>query len=287
MTVRDKAGLVTQIGTLLPDNNTRDISEADVRSVLGDVVDSMAFAAGMVTRTQVMALIAVALADAVTGNTETNIAVDYIANTGKLNFVATGGGGGGGLTTAQVNTLIAVALTSAVEGNTEDGITVGYSAGKLNFSVPATGITLAQAIAAVQIDATAVNGVELERVASASAVTIGLTSPAVTHLNYAGLSADAAAAASEFTVSGMDHALMVPTIPTGTTRYIIYAKPESEGPFTFAYWYVPGSPNAVNVYGTSFVDGAGTITLGGEAHTWIRSRVPLPPLSGGRVLDAG
>ena len=42
MTVRTKAGLASQIATLLADNDLRDISEADARSVVTDVVDSMA-----------------------------------------------------------------------------------------------------------------------------------------------------------------------------------------------------------------------------------------------------
>ena len=42
MTVRDKTELDTQITTLLADNNNRDLSEADLRSVATDIVDSMA-----------------------------------------------------------------------------------------------------------------------------------------------------------------------------------------------------------------------------------------------------
>ena len=42
MTVRDKTELKTQITTLLADNNNRDLSEADLRSVATDIVDSMA-----------------------------------------------------------------------------------------------------------------------------------------------------------------------------------------------------------------------------------------------------
>ena len=42
MTVRDKTGLASQIADLLADNNTRDISEADLRSVATDIVDSLA-----------------------------------------------------------------------------------------------------------------------------------------------------------------------------------------------------------------------------------------------------
>ena len=42
MTVRDKTGLASQIADLLADNNTGDISEADIRSVATDIVESMA-----------------------------------------------------------------------------------------------------------------------------------------------------------------------------------------------------------------------------------------------------
>ena len=42
MTVRDKTGLASQIADLLADNNTGDISEADIRSIATDIVESMA-----------------------------------------------------------------------------------------------------------------------------------------------------------------------------------------------------------------------------------------------------
>ena len=45
MTVRDKAGLKQQISSLLPDNTSAQISEADERSILNDIVDSMALVA--------------------------------------------------------------------------------------------------------------------------------------------------------------------------------------------------------------------------------------------------
>ena len=46
MTVRDKAGLKQQISSLLPDNTSAQISEADERSILNDIVDSMALVSG-------------------------------------------------------------------------------------------------------------------------------------------------------------------------------------------------------------------------------------------------
>ena len=46
MAVRDKAGLRQQVTTLLLDNTTEQISEADVRSVLNDMIDSFALASG-------------------------------------------------------------------------------------------------------------------------------------------------------------------------------------------------------------------------------------------------
>ena len=42
MTVRTKAGLANQIAALLADNDLRDITEGDARSVVTDIVDSMA-----------------------------------------------------------------------------------------------------------------------------------------------------------------------------------------------------------------------------------------------------
>ena len=41
MTARTRTGLATQISTLLADNDSGDISEADVRSVFTDIVDSL------------------------------------------------------------------------------------------------------------------------------------------------------------------------------------------------------------------------------------------------------
>lgn len=46
MAVRTKVELAAQIAALLADNTEGDISAADVRSVLTDVLDSMAFLAG-------------------------------------------------------------------------------------------------------------------------------------------------------------------------------------------------------------------------------------------------
>ena len=46
MAVRTKAALKQQITSLLPDNTAGDISEGDMRSLLGDLVDSLALDSG-------------------------------------------------------------------------------------------------------------------------------------------------------------------------------------------------------------------------------------------------
>ena len=48
MAVRDKAALEAQIAALLLNNTTGEISPADLRSVLGDVADSLAFETALV-----------------------------------------------------------------------------------------------------------------------------------------------------------------------------------------------------------------------------------------------
>ena len=113
MALRTKAELESQIATLLADNSVNAISEGDVRSVLYDISDSLAFLtnirtdaqitaiaaaavlAGSLTTTQINTLIQTALAAAVTSNTETGIIVTYNTD-GTIDFVVSGGGGGGG-----------------------------------------------------------------------------------------------------------------------------------------------------------------------------------------------
>lgn len=109
----------------------------------------------------------------------------------------------------------------------------------------------------------------------------------VSHSNYLGLSVDENATPAEFTVSGMQEPLTVPTIISGQMRYILYAKPQAQGAFQHVYYYDDGHRNTINVLGTSFVLGAGTVTLGGEQHLWIRSRVAIGASASGRIVEAG
>ena len=114
------------------------------------------------------------------------------------------------------------------------------------------------------------------------------STPAVTHENYAGVAVSATPTAAEFTESGttVDLELANALWPAGTSRYLVYAKPEAQGAFSYAYYYPSGNRNTQNVLGTSFETGTGTITLGGEAHLWIRSRAAFPRPSGDRVIEA-
>ena len=237
------ATLRQQIATLLPDNSSKQISALDVRTVLSsalntimDLVDSVSYTAsimaGGLNATQVNALIATAFTDAVTNNTETLITVEYVS--GKLNFVADvqAGGGGGGLSTAQVNALIAAALTDAVSSNTETGITVEYTNGKLNFVVPATGITLAQAIAAVLVDTGAAEGVQLTRTATGATVTIGLQAePLADHTRFFGWSTDRSINVADFAAASQSQtdSSTFPTRAGDVLAYLWFAVPEGVG----------------------------------------------------------
>ena len=64
---------------------------------------------------------------------------------------------------------------------------------------------------------------------------------------WLGISEDATITAAELTVSSdSQYALVVPSIAQGQRRYIAYARPASEGAFTYVYYYVQGDRDTTN-----------------------------------------
>ena len=148
-------------------------------------------------------------------------------------------------------------LDEATQGNTETGITVGVR------------------VADKKIDFVVTGG--------------GTPTPTPsTYTVRMGISADAMPAAAAFTVMGDNgDPLVVPDIATGERRYVVVAKPESEGDFDYIRYYNSGHRDDTNRLGTAFVAGAGTIDIGGTAHNWARSRVALGDSASGRIIEAG
>ena len=105
---------------------------------------------------------------------------------------------------------------------------------------------------------------------------------------YLGLSVTDTPVAADFTEESQSTAIDIPIadIPTGETRYIVYAKPQSQGAFTEAMYYQTGNPTSINTYGTQFVDGTAAITLNGASYIWIRSRIAIRRPTSGRTLNA-
>ena len=151
-------------------------------------------------------LVAAALTAAVTGNTETNIAVTYNAADGTLDFVVAGDASK--LTQTQVDDRIKVALAAAVQGNTETGIVVTYN-----------------------VDGT---------------IDFVIKSPVQTHTNYVGITSNALSAvtASDFTVHGDTEALILPTY-SGVQR-LLFARPASESDPIALYLYQSTLRNTIN-----------------------------------------
>lgn len=130
MPVRTKAELETLVASLFPTNDMEAITAAHFRQYFQDVLDSVAFAANVpaagVTENRVNQLIQAFFAAAVTGNTETNIAVTFDLATNKLNFVAQGGGG------ANLATVLAAILGGNnidIDRSVASQITINYTPG--------------------------------------------------------------------------------------------------------------------------------------------------------------
>ena len=155
------------------------------------------------------------------------------------------GQAGTGITQSAANTLIQDALAAAVMGNTETGIAVTYNVdGTIDFVIQA---------------------------------------PAQTHTNYVGITDGALSAvtASDFTVSGVAEALVIPAY--SDTRRLLFARPASESDPTEIYLYQSGQRNTQNQIHI-FDKGATTVQLGGEAHNWWGT-VDLQRGFGGYMLE--
>ena len=112
--------------------------------------------------------------------------------------------------------------------------------------------------------------------------------PPATVYYYLGLKATDTPDAADFTEQSQATAIDIPIdqIPAGERRFFFYAKPQSQGAFSRAYYYQTGNPTSINTYGTQFVDGTGTIMLNGVQYIWVRSRIGLRRPSSARTLDA-
>ena len=220
-------------------------------------------------------LIQVALAAAVTGNTETNITVVHNAD-GTIDFVVdlpdevttaeaqagTGtvsrlwtpqrvaqaitalapGGTTTGLNQTQVDARVQAGLMAAVTGNTETGISVTYNTdGTVDFVVAAT--------------------------------------PTPTHTSYLAVSADTTFTEAEALAgtSGTGNALAVPDY--NGSMHVGFIRPASEGDFTAVYIYTSGARNTQNQL-TSWAQATAVLDVGGEDHNVLYSLDPLTGASG-------
>ena len=153
-----------------------------------------------------------------------------------------------------------------------------------------TGITLAQAIAAVLIDGTAVNGIELTRDdSSRTSVTIGLRR-IVSTAAFVGWHTTRAPTASWFTSSGtnydapiegtVDHGVVVPDVDTGggfVAGYLVFAVPTTSGYPSNVY------TNGFRQAGAAFTD-EGTLIHNGTNFTIGVSANPLAPAFAGQTV---
>ena len=92
---------------------------------------------------------------------------------------------------------------------------------------------------------------------------------------------------AEVAVSGSTRALTLPagTIPDGEARYLAYARPVSEGAYTYVYFYQPGSRNTHNQI-AGWDDGA-VVKIAGTDHRLIETRIQYSDVANGTVFEAG
>ena len=288
MTVRTKAGIEAQIQGLLLDNTTGQISAPDMRSVLQDILDSLAFLTdvtagggvtlaevenvisttlvngGYVTEDGVNALISTFIASAVSLNTETRISVAYDSSSKKLNFVVVDQGGG--VTEARVNALIEAFISAAVTDNTETNIQVTYtgSTKKLEFVAEAGAISMSLLDLTDTPDDYGDPGDALIVNAAADALifsdTVGIHA-VLDSLRYVGWSDDRVIATGDLAgaASSMANEVVLPA--RAANGYIYFAIPEALGwPHEFRI-----GPN--NDQLPQFEQLAGTVDdAGGEPH---------------------
>ena len=117
----------------------------------------------------------------------------------------------------------------------------------------------------------------------------GGTTPVVVHTNFLGIKATDDFVIADFTVSSVAPGQQIPVSPTwpdGARRYVAFARPTSEGDFTYVYYYPLGNRNTNNQL-TAWEQLADTIELGGEDHNVIVSRGALRDSARGRVVEAG
>ena len=273
MAVQDEATLADLINSTVQDNTAEDISASEVRIILHNAIESLAF------RTAITAAAIKALYE---GNADVNQFTDALLT--KLNAIAAGAQvnptaaailtslltvdgansgldadlldgmtpaevaalAAGGQTDAQINTLIQTALAAAVTGNTETGIAVTHNAdGTLDFVVGAT--------------------------------------PAPTHASYVGVGDDTTWTAAEALAGtpGMGNALATPSY--SGAMHVAFYRPASEGDFTSVYIYESGMPNTQNQI-SAWTQAPGTVDVAGEDHNVLYSTAALTG-AGGFIVE--
>ena len=124
----------------------------------------------------------------------------------------------------------------------------------------------------------------LEAVAQASAVT---TLPPVSDVYHLLVSEDDTFTLAEVVVSDHTRALTLPegTIPAGESRYLAYARPASEGDYTYLYLYPPGARNTHNqIVGWEEGD---TLQIGSVDCLLLQTRIQYSDVANGTVFEAG
>ena len=117
----------------------------------------------------------------------------------------------------------------------------------------------------------------------------GGQTPVVTHTNFLGIKATDDFVVADFTVSSVAPGQIIPGSPTwadGDRNYVAFARPTTEGDFTYVYYYPNGNRNTNNQI-SAWEQLADTIELGGEDHNVIVSRGALRDSARGRVVEAG
>ena len=111
------------------------------------------------------------------------------------------------------------------------------------------------------------------------------TTPAATY--WLGISEDGLITADELTVSSSEsNALVVPEIPQGTRRFVVFGKPAALGSFTFAHYYPQGHRDPQNGIG-GWRELPDRLTKNGVELRLLITRAALADTATGRVVEAG
>ena len=104
---------------------------------------------------------------------------------------------------------------------------------------------------------------------------------------WLGLSEDEAITPEELTVtSNASNALVVPDIPQGQRRYIVFGKPADQGAFSFVHYYPDGFRDPSNVL-RAWRELPSTVEKNGETLRLLITRGAYRDTASGRVVEAG